>query len=124
MRVDRGDGKRPDSITVFPSPTREVCTDANIYCLAVSLAHAAPETEKRKRRMYGAPGALFRVEPITVEAASVYGESTVALISEIGGRITKATGESRETALCILTEEKIRRRTCGHLTACLLNEPL
>ena len=28
---------------------------------------------------------------------TVYGESTVALISEIGRRITEATGESRET---------------------------
>ena len=105
--VNRGDGKRPDGMTVFPfSNGRSLCWDAtctdtyadtNIYSSAVSVGHAAREAEERKRRKYGALGARFRFEPVAVETAGVYGESTAALISEIGRRITEATGESRET---------------------------
>ena len=47
--------------------------------------------------IYVGMSACFRFEPITIETAGVYGESTAALISEIGRRITEVTGESRET---------------------------
>ena len=73
VRVDKGDGKRPDGITVFPfSNGRSLCWDAtctdiyantNIYSSAVSVGHAAREAEERKRWKYGALGARFRFEP-------------------------------------------------------------
>ena len=49
-----------------------------------------------KAPKYGALGTRFRLEPVKVETAGVYGESTAALIPEIGRRITEATGESRD----------------------------
>ena len=47
--------------------------------------------------MHGALGARFKFESVAVETGGVYGESTAALISEIGRHITEATRESRET---------------------------
>ena len=67
--------------------------DTNIYSSAVSVRHAAPEAEKQKRRKYGALGTRFRFAPVLVETRGVYGESTAALISEIGRRITEAARE-------------------------------
>ena len=42
-------------------------------------------------------GDRFRFEPVAVETAGVYRESTAALISEIDRRIPAVTGKSRET---------------------------
>ena len=105
--VDGGDGKRPDGIIVFSfSNGKSLCEDAactdayadtNIYSSAVSVGHAARKAEERRRRKYGVLGVRFRFELVAVETAGVYGESTAALISEIGRRITEVTGESRET---------------------------
>ena len=71
--------------------------DTNIYSSAVSVGHAEREADERKRRKYRVLGARFRFEPVAVETAGVCGESTAALISEIGRCITEVTGESRET---------------------------
>ena len=63
-------------------------------CENICVLHVAGY---RKRRKYGALGARFMFEPVAVETAGVYRESTAALIFEIDRRITEATGESRET---------------------------
>ena len=80
------------------------CTDTyantNINSSAVAVSHAAREAKERKCRKYGGLGSCFKFEPVAVERAGVYGESTAVLLSEIGRRITEATGESRET-LCL-----------------------
>jgi len=107
LGVDRGDGKRPDGITVFPFSNGKclcwdaTCTDtyAETYLngSAVSAGSAACGAEERKRRKYAALGARFRFEPVAVETAGTYGGSTGKLISEIGRRITEATEDRRET---------------------------
>ena len=55
------------------------------------------EAAERKRRRYEELSDHFRFEPLAVETAGAYGESTTALMSEIGRSVTEATGESRET---------------------------
>lgn len=105
--VDRGDGKRPDGITVFPfSNGKGLCWDATcidtyaesvVVNSAMSAGFAARGAEERKRRKYATLGTRFRFEPVAVETTGVYGESTGVLISEIGRRISEATGEHRET---------------------------
>jgi hypothetical protein len=105
--VDRGDGKRPDGITVFPfSGGRCLCWDGTcidtyaetrLNSSAVAPGSAASEAEDRKRRKYSALGDRYRFEPVAVETAGVFGSTTGALLSEIGRRISEVTGDPRET---------------------------
>ena len=84
--LDRGDGSRPDGITVFPfSRGRSLvwdCTCVDTYAeshlnsSAVGAGVAAGEAEVRKRRKYAAIGEAYDFEPITLETTEVYGEST------------------------------------------------
>ena len=107
LGVDRGDGKRPDGITVFPfSNGRSLCWDATcvdtfaeswVINSAMSAGHAAGAAEVRKRRKYETLGRRFRFEPVAVETSGVFGETTKLLVSEIGRRMTETTGERRET---------------------------
>jgi len=107
LGVDRGDGKRPDGITVFPfSRGRSLCWDAtcvdtyaetNVNSSAVAPGNAALKAEEAKRRKYAVLGTRFRFEPIAVETAGVFGRSTASVISELGRLITGVTGEPRET---------------------------
>ena len=79
--VDRGDGKRPDGITVFPFSNgrslswNAACTDTyadtHIYSSAVSVGHAARVAEERKRWKYEALGTCYRFEPVAVETSGV-----------------------------------------------------
>jgi len=105
--MDRGDGKRPDGVTVFPfARGKSLCWDAtcvdtfaetNLLSSAVSPGKAASEAEKAKRRKYSALSNRYRFEPIAVETGGVYGSTTGAVIAEMGRRITEVTGEPRET---------------------------
>ena len=105
--VDRGDGKRPDGITVFPfSRGKSLCWDAtcvdtfaesNLNGSAVAPGGAARGAEELKRRKYAVLGERYRFEPLAVETAGVFGATTAYVLSEIGRRITGVTGEARET---------------------------
>lgn len=105
--VDRGDGKRPDGISIFPySNGKCLCWDAtcvdtfaasHIYNSAVSAGSAAREAEVRKCRKYEALSTRYRFEPISVETTGVYGATTCALLSDMGRRISNVSGDRRET---------------------------
>ena len=105
--IDRGDGRRPDGITIFPfSEGKCLCWDAtcvdtyaatHVNGSAVSPGSAAREAEDEKRRKYAALGARYRFEPIAMETAGTYGSTTGALLTEIGRRITNVTDDPRET---------------------------
>lgn len=105
--IDRGDGKRPDGITVFPfSGGKSLCWDStcvdsfaetNLIRSAMEPGSAASRAEDTKRRKYSELGARFRFEPIAVETTGVFGKTTASVVTEIGRRITGATGEPRET---------------------------
>lgn len=127
--IDRGDGKRPDGISVFPFTNgRCLCWDAtcvdtyavsHVNSSAVAPGNAAREAEERKRRKYAALGARYRFEPVAVETAGVYGDTTGTLLSEIGRRLVEATGERREASWL---EQRIglavqRGNACSILTA-------
>ena len=105
--VDRGDGKRPDGLTVFPfSNGRCLCWDAtcvdtfavsHVNNSAISAGFAARAAEVSKRRKYAALAARYRFEPVALETTGTYGETTGPLISQIGRRISELSGERRET---------------------------
>ena len=105
--VDRGDGKRPDGLTVFPYANGRclcwdsTCTDTfavtHVNGSAVLAGSAAGAAEVTKRRKYASLAARYRFEPVAVETAGTYGSSTGPFIAELGRRITEVTGDQRET---------------------------
>ena len=103
--LDRGDGKRPDSLTIFPFK-KSLCfcwdatcvntfSDTNLLNSAVAAASAAEDAEKRKRLKYPALVQRFQFEPIVIETSGVFGPSSANIIREIGHRVRGATGEPR-----------------------------
>ena len=105
--LDRGDGKRPDGITTFPfSGGKYLCWDSTcgdtfapsiIHESATKAGSAANKAEERKRQHYQNLETRYRFEPLAFETTGVYGKSTAKLVSEIGRKITGATGDKRET---------------------------
>ena len=104
--VDRGDGKRPDGLTVFPfSEGRCLCWDAtcidtfadsHVNNSAMSAGCAASTAEESKRRKYASLAARYQFEPVAVETTGTYGKTTDTLISKIGRRISDCSGDQRE----------------------------
>ena len=104
--LDRGDGSRPDGITVFPfSGGRSLvweCTCVDTFAgvhlnrSAMEAGIAANSAEERKRHKYAALAEAHQFEPIAVETMGVYGESTGVIIRAIGRRLIEATGDPRE----------------------------
>ena len=102
--LERGDGSRPNGITVFPfSGGRSLVSDCtsvdtfagvNLNRSAMEVGTAANSAEERKCRKYAALAHQF--EPIAVETMGVYGESTGVILGAIGRRLVKATGEPSE----------------------------
>ena len=106
--LDRGDGRRPDGLTVFPfSGGLSLCWDSTcidtfsqsavVEC-ALSPGAAAAAAEDRKRARYSGLTDRYRFEPIAVETAGVIGPSSLRFLAEIGRRMTGVTGERRESS--------------------------
>ena len=105
--INRGDGKRPDGITLFPfSQGKALCWDAtcvNTYAeyavnnTAVDAGHAASKAESNKRAKYPELVRRYRFEPVAIETSGVFGPTSKNIIYEIGKRITEKSGDKRET---------------------------
>ena len=84
--LERGDGSRPDGITVFQfSGDRSLvwdCTCVDTFAgvhlnrSAMEAGIAANIAKERKRCKYAALAEAHQFEPIAVETTTVYGEST------------------------------------------------
>ena len=106
--LDRGDGRRPDGVTVFPYHRGKcltwdaTCVDtfstSSIVGSAVQPGSAALNAEERKRSRYQALADRYIFQPVAVEATGVLGASTLTFLRQLGKRITSQTGEKRETA--------------------------
>ena len=105
--LDRGDGRRPDGITIMPfSDGRSLVWDAtctntfgatHVTDCAVTPGHAARAAEQRKRTRYAALAQRYRFEPLAVETTGVLGPAITKLLTELGHRISAQSGEKRET---------------------------
>ena len=105
--LNRGDGNRPDGITIFPfSQGRALCWDAtcvntygenSVNNTAVEVGQAAARAESNKRSKYPELVRRFRFEPVAIETSGVFGPSSRNIIYEIGRRITERSGDKRET---------------------------
>ena len=104
--LDRGDGRRPDGLTLFPFTEGRcliwdsTCVDTYATYIVNKSANqggaAAQAAENRKRRRYEELGRRFKFQPIAVETCGSLGHSTLPFLKELGRRITCETGDKRE----------------------------
>ena len=105
--LDRGDGRRPDGITVFPySGGKCLCWDAtcvdtfsqsSVMESALHPGSAAMAAESRKRDNYAALSTRYRFEAVAVETSGVIGPSSSEFLNGLGRRMIACTGDRRET---------------------------
>ena len=106
--LDRGDGRQPDGVTVFPYRHGKpltwdaTCTDTfaatNVNQCALQAGHAANAAETRKRLKYQTLTDRYIFQPVSVETTGVLGGSTKDFLKELGRRISTETGDLREGA--------------------------
>ncbi|MEL6816546.1 MAG: hypothetical protein AAFP03_17310, partial [Cyanobacteria bacterium J06598_3] len=105
--LDRGDGKRPDGMSIFPfSKGKSLVWDAtcvntyaasNIGHAAASAGAAATEAEEKKRKKYEDLVERFQFQPVAFETGGACGLTTRAFILELGSRLSAVSGDRRET---------------------------
>ena len=106
--LDRGDGRRPDGITVFPfrrgrmlmwdaTCVNTFCSSSLVSC-ATSVGAAALAAEERKRQRYAALARRYEFMPLAVETTGVLGPAFRDLLQDLGKRVSQRSGEPRETA--------------------------
>ena len=105
--VDRGDGKRPDGMTLFPfsmgrclvwdATCVNTYADSRLASATVKAGAAAGDAEAEKRRKYADLARRFRFEPVAFETSGSCGPSTAKLLREIGAQVSAVSGERRET---------------------------
>ena len=101
--LDRGDGRRPDGLTLFPYTQGKsliwdaTCTDTyagdSIVACAADPGAAARAAEARKRRRYEDLAQRYRFEPLAVETTGVLGPAFANFITDLGRRVAVATGD-------------------------------
>ena len=106
--LDRGDGKRPDGISLIPWKGGRclawdvTCADtfaaSHVASSATTPRYAATRSEDLKRRKYQSLAQRFTFEPIAVETSGAIGETSQDFISMLGAKIGAVSGDIRETA--------------------------
>lgn len=106
--LDRGDGRRPDGITIFPfkrgkslvwdATCVNTFSDSHLMECSISPGAAAEAAEKAKLRKYTGLCSTYEFCPLAIETTGVLGSSFVHFIKMLGRRIAERTGEMRETA--------------------------
>ena len=106
--LDRGDGRRPDGMTVFayrngmPLVWDATCVDtfaaSYVVQCAVNPAHAANQAEQAKIVKYRNLTDRYLFQPISVETTGVFGSQTRTFLKDLGRKMSTETGDTRETA--------------------------
>ena len=109
--LDRGDGKRPDGITIFPFKVGKsliwdaTCSDTfatgSLIASAVAPGSAAKGAEERKKSKYASLTDRYIFQPIAIETAGVFGPSTLTFLKSLGSRIATERGNPREAEYLI-----------------------
>ena len=103
---DRGYGKRPDGMTVFPFSMGKclildcTCVDSfshsALALTATEPGSASRSAEVRKNLMYEGLCDGYIFQAIAIETSCVFGRDTNAFISRLGHLATSVSGERRE----------------------------
>ena len=106
--IDRGDGKRPDGLTLFPfSEGKSLVWDAtcvntfapsHLPATAAVAGAAARDAEERKVRKYAGLAGQFEVQPVAFETSGACGPATSRFIRQLGCRLVGMTGDARESS--------------------------
>ena len=104
--INRGDGKRPDGISLYPfSQGKCLVWDAtcvnsfassHVIEASVQAGGAAKEAEQDKRRKYSKLTERFYFAPVAFETNGACGPSTRLLLKEVAAKIMSVTGDPRE----------------------------
>ena len=104
--LDRGDGKRPDGVTVFPFSMEKcliwdcTCVDSfppsALVLTATEPGSASRSAEVRKILKYELLCDRYIFQAIAIETSSVFGRDINAFISRLGHLTTSISGERRE----------------------------
>ena len=133
--LDRGDGRRPDGVSVFPYSQGKclvwdaTCVDtfcaSSVVDAAIAPGSAASCAEDRKRLKYASLTDRYQFEAIAVETSGVVGRSSTAFLQRLGKRITAQSGDRRETSwlferlsIAIIRGNAASVLATGCLTAC------
>ena len=106
--INRGDGKRPDGITLFPwrngrclvwdATIVDTFADTHLAACALEAGAGAGAAEERKRGKYQGIADTYIFEPIAFETTGAGGPTTLRLIKEVGRGLIRESGESRAAA--------------------------
>ena len=104
---DRGDGKRPDGIIVYPySRGRCLIWDAtcvntfassNLIRAAIAAGSVADAAEVRKIAEYAELGRRYIFQPDAVETSGAMGKSTIQFFKDLGRRLAVRHQDQRES---------------------------
>ena len=104
--LDRGDGKRPDGITIFPYARGRclvwdaTCVDtfsaSNIARSATNPGSAAREAEANKTTKYADLCSRYDFQPVAVETSGVFGPATRTFLRGLGDRVVLVKNDQRE----------------------------
>ena len=105
--LDRGDGKRPDGLTLFPFKSGKAlvwdatCTDTfapgNIVSSAVDPGAAARSAEENKVKKYATLSDRYLFVPVAVETSGVLGPLSLSFLRDIGLGAARQRHEPRES---------------------------
>ena len=106
--LTRGDGKRPDGLTLFPwsqgrclvwdFTCRDTCAPSNVVATSEEAGKAAQKAESDKLAHYLELSTSYIVTPVATETLGSWGKSGLQFIKDIGSRITDHSGEKRATS--------------------------
>ena len=106
MGLDRGDGKRPDGITLFPFKSGKAliwdatCTDTfsagNLLTSAAFPGSAARSAEESKISKYSGLTDRFHFVPVSIETSGVLGPLSLRFLKELGHKAALVRHEPRE----------------------------
>ena len=103
--LSRKDGKRPDGLTLFPwsggknlvwdYTCRDTLAPSHIAGTSKETGKAAKEAESAKTTLYSDLVNEYEMVPVATETLGTWGPSGMKFVTEIGKRISTATGEKK-----------------------------